>query len=144
MSAEEIRVTNGKRETVRMLLKRPAVVVLPEQTLRSVAETLTEESIGAVVVRGSRPPDSSGSRAEGLVSERDIVRAVADGLSLDRTRAEEVMTLDLAFATPSDTIDAVATRMLENEIRHLPVLENGLVVGVISERDVLAMLTDCS
>jgi CBS domain-containing protein len=131
-------------ETLRILLKRPAVVVLPEQTLRSVAETLAEESIGAVVVRGSRPADSTASRAEGLVSERDIVQAVADGLSLDRTHAEDIMTLDLAFAEPGDTIAAVAARMLENEIRHLPVIENDVVVGVVSERDVLRALTDRS
>jgi CBS domain-containing protein len=129
-----------KDETLRMVIKRPAVVVLPEQTLRSVAQTLAEESIGAVVVRGTRPPGRNESHPEGLVSERDSVQALADGLDPDTTRALDVMTLDLAFAEPGDTITEVAELMLANEIRHVPVIENEVVVGMISERDALRVL----
>jgi CBS domain-containing protein len=129
-------------ELVRSLVKRPPVLVHPESTLRAVAETLSEDSIGAVVVRGTRPPGAPGSHAQGLVSERDIVQAVADGLDPDATRAEEVMTLDLACAAPNESVLTVAARMLANEIRHMPVTENGVVVGVVSERDALRVLVD--
>jgi CBS domain-containing protein len=129
-------------EAVRSLVKRPPVVVHPESTLRAVAEILSEESIGAVVVRGSRPPGAPGSHAEGVVSERDIVQALADGLDPDTTRAEDVMTMDLASAAPNETVLTVAARMLDNEIRHLPVTEDGVVVGVVSERDALRIFVD--
>lgn len=129
-------------ETVRNLVKRLPVEVYPESTLRAVAETLCEESIGAVVVRGARPPGAPGSHAEGVVSERDIVQALADGLDPDTTRAEDVMTLNLACAAPNEPLLTVAARMLDNEIRHLPVTENGVVIGVVSERDALRLLVD--
>ena len=129
-------------EAIRSLVKRPPVVVHPESTLRAVAETLSEESIGAVVVRGTRPPGAPGSHAEGVVSERDIVQALADGLDPDTARAEDVMTMDLACAAPNELMLTVAARMLDNEIRHLPVTEGGVVVGMVSERDALRVLVD--
>ena len=129
-------------EDVRSVVKRPPVVVHPESTLRAVAETLSEELIGAVVVRGTRPPGAPGSHAEGVVSERDIVQALADGLDPDTARAEDVMTMDLACATPNELMSTVAARMLDNEIRHLPVTEGGVVVGMVSERDALRVLFD--
>jgi CBS domain-containing protein len=129
-------------EAVRSLVKQAAVVAYPESTLREVALILSEESIGAVVVRGTRPPGAPGSRAEGVVSERDIVQALADGHDPDRTRAQDVMTMDLATAAPEESVLDVAARMLDNEIRHIPVIEDGVVVGVVSERDVLRVLVD--
>jgi CBS domain-containing protein len=129
-------------EVVRNIVKRPPVAVYPTATLRSVAETLTEESIGTVVVRGPRPPYATGTRAEGVVSERDIVQALADGRNPDTTFAADVMTMNLASAGPEDRLIEVATRMLDNEIRHLPIMEHGVVVGVISERDALRVLVE--
>ncbi len=127
-------------QTVRSVVRRPPVVVHPDATLREVAVTLQEESIGAVVVRGVRPPGAPGARPEGVVSERDIVRALAEGLDPDRTRAQDVMTGDLACVHPTESVHAAGSAMLRNEIRHLPVTENGVVVGVVSERDVLRAL----
>lgn len=127
---------------VRSLMKRSAVVVYPESTLREVAQVLSEELIGAVVVRGTRPPGAPGSHAEGVVSERDLVQALADGLSPDQTRAQDVMTMDLAYAAPEESLLSVGRRMLDNEVRHLPVTEDGVVTGVVSERDVLRALLD--
>ena len=124
-------------ETVWTLLKRPAVEVPPETTLREVAEILAGEPIGAVLVRGPRPAGAPGSRPEGIVSERDIVRALAEGLDPDDTRAEDVMTLDLASVAPGDTIRVAAQAMLANEVRHVPVTQDGVVIGVVSERDAL-------
>lgn len=131
-----------KDETARSLVKRPSVVVDPEATLRAVAQTLAEESVGVVVVRGARPPGSPWSLAQGVVSERDIIRALADGLDPDRTRAQDVMTMDLACAAPHDSVLAVAGLMLDNEVRHVPLTEDGVVVGVVSERDALRVLFD--
>jgi CBS domain-containing protein len=127
--------------TVRGLVTRPLVTVYPDATLRAVAETLAEETIGAVVVRGERPPSGAGVRPQGIVSERDIVGAVAEGRDLDLVRAEDVMTMTLASAGPDDALLDVARRMVENEVRHLPLVADGVVLGIVSERDVLGALS---
>ena len=69
-----------------------------------------------------------------------ITRAVAGGLDLDTAQAADVMAVDLAFAEAGDTILRVATRMLANGIRHLPIRDGDTVIGVVSERDVLGAL----
>ena len=118
------------------LIHRSAVSVWPDTTLREVAEILERESIGLVLVR----------RADGfagVVSERDIVRAVAEGLDLDADRAEDVMTYEIAYAEAADSIDHVADLMLAGDMRHVAVHAPDGSVGVISVRDVLpALLTD--
>ncbi len=129
-----------EQQAVRDLVARPPVEVEPDATLRSVAETMTEELIGVVVVRGTRPAGARGDRAEGVVSERDIVRSLAEGLDPDESRAEDVMTMQLASASPTSSVLDVAAQMLDNEIRHVPVIEAGVVVGVVSERDALRAL----
>lgn len=121
-------------DAIRTVSHRPAVQVHEEDSLRSVAELLTEESIGAVVVRGTYPPC--------VVSERDLVAALAEGLDPDQSQAADVMTGggDVAWAAPDEAILEVGRRMLDNEIRHLPLVEDGVVVGMVSARDVLAVL----
>jgi CBS domain-containing protein len=123
-------------ETVRSLVHRPAVEVAPRATLREVARTLTEESVGIAVVTAPHGP-GRGTRAAGVISERDVVAAVADGADPDEVWAEDVMTEDLASTTPDEPVRVAARRMLADEIRHLPVVEGDAVVGVISVRDAL-------
>jgi predicted transcriptional regulator len=120
-------------DQVHQLVQRPTVYVHPNDTLRRVAQTFIEESIGAALVRGPHG-------AIGLVSERDIVRALADGANADRTHAEEVMTVDLVTVGPNDDLLDAVHRMLDAEIRHLPVVEDGVAGGMISARDALQML----
>jgi signal-transduction protein with cAMP-binding, CBS, and nucleotidyltransferase domain len=119
-------------DAIRMVAHRPPVQVHIEDSLRAVAETLTEESVGAAMVKGTHPPC--------LVSERDLVAALAEGADPAATRAADVMTEDVASATPDETVLDVGLRMLNNEIRHLPIVEDDVVVGVVSARDVLAAL----
>lgn len=126
--------------TVRTLVHRPAVDVTPETTLRTLASILGEESVGVVVVRAARSSD--GLHAAGIVSERDIVRSIADGADPDTTRAEDIMTEDLAFAAPDESLRSVSLRMLDNEIRHLPVVASGRVIGVLSMRDLFDALVE--
>ena len=122
--------------TVRSLVHRPAVEVALRDTLRSVARTLTEESVGLAVVTAPHGP-GRGTRAAGVVSERDVVAALADGADPDEIWAEDVMTEDLASVTLDESVHAAARRMLDNEIRHLPVYDGEALVGVVSMRDAL-------
>ena len=122
----------GPDDAIRTVVHRPPVQVHTDDGLRAVAEALTEESVGAAMVKGTHPPC--------LVSERDVVAALAEGVDPDESRAADIMTEDLASATPDETILEVGLRMVDNEIRHLPILEDDVVVGVVSARDVLAAL----
>jgi len=117
------------------LVTRPVVYVHPNDTLRHVAATFVEESIGAAVVRGPHG-------AIGLVSERDIVRAIADGADAARMRVDEIMNEDLITIAPNDDLLDVAHAMLDAEVRHLPILEDGVVAGMVSARDALGALVD--
>jgi CBS domain-containing protein len=133
----DVKVEN---EAIRTLARRPPVVVDPEMTLRAVARILAEESIGAVVVRRERPLGTPHSYTIGVVSERDISHAVARRMDPDTVRAADVMTANIADAQADETILRAATRMLANEVRHLPVSDGEELISVISERDVLRAL----
>jgi CBS domain-containing protein len=129
-------MTAAPSEHVRNLVTRPPVLVHLDDSLRRVAQLFVEESFGAAVVRGTDPP--------AIISERDLVRAVSEGLNLDRTRVEEVMTEDVAVAGPNDSIAQVARMMIDNEIRHVPIIEDEVIVGLISGRDALTSFADAA
>jgi len=117
------------------LVTRPVVYVHPNDTLRRLAETLIEESIGAALVRGPHG-------AIGLVSERDVVAAIADGSDPNRTRVDEIMNEDVITIAPNDDLLDAAHQMLDAEVRHLPIVEDGVVGGMLSARDALRALVD--
>lgn len=127
-------------EPVRELLRRPAVIVDFATSLRGLATILSEEQIGAALVRGTVIVEGMVEHPEGIVSERDINRAVAAGLEPDTAQAGDLMTTDLVSADADDTILRVATRMLANGVRHLPIRDGDAVIGMVSERDVLGAL----
>ncbi len=124
----------GPDDAIRVLLGRAPVTIASNATLREAAEALTDESIGVILV--------SGANQGALVSERDIVRALADGADPDSEQVGNVMALDVVLAGPDDTIAEVTNRMLESEIRHVPVVEDDHVIGVVSTRDLLAVAAD--
>jgi len=119
-------------DPVERLLTGPPVAVHAEDTLLNVAEMIIEDSIGAVVVRGANGP-------AGIVSERDIIGAVVDGLDLEADRASDIMSMDVVTIDAREPIAAAASAMISGAVRHLPVVADGVLVGVISIRDVLAV-----
>jgi CBS domain-containing protein len=125
----------GPLDPILRLVARTPVYVFLDDTLRTLAETMAEESIGIVLIRGPHGP-------AGIVSERDVVLALAAGSDPDRDRARDVMTPDLASVSSAETVLAVANVMLANEIRHLVVTSPSATIGVVSIRDVLAVLAD--
>lgn len=126
---------------VRSLVRRPMVTVDPGSTLRDAARVLADDVIGLVVVHGSRPTGATGTRVQGVVSERDIVRAVADRVRLDE-RVDDVMSTELASIDARDSIAAAIDLVIANDIRHLVVTDHDLAVGVVSARDLLQAMND--
>jgi CBS domain-containing protein len=108
----------------------------PEQTIREALALLAEHNVGALVVvdRDGRPI--------GILSERDIVReAVRDERLFDRT-VGDLMTTRIIAGTPEDDLMAVAHTMTELRIRHLPVVDRGRLVGIVSIGDVVKAQRD--
>lgn len=123
------------KDRVQRLATRPAVYIHPNDTLRHIATTLIEESVGAALVRGPHG-------AIGLVSERDIVRALSEGANADRMTASDVMAEELLTIGPNDELLDAVHRMLDNEVRHLPVVEGGTAYSMVSARDALRALME--
>ena len=104
----------------------------PGESVANIAATLTERHIGAM------PVSSSGGALVGIVSERDIVAALADsGRDVMDRPVEEIMTRRVITCTRSDHIDDLMARMTEGRMRHLPVLEGDVLVGIVSIGDVV-------
>ncbi len=125
---------------VAAVLKRKGnriVSAAPEDSVAAVTRLLTEHRIGAVLVI-----DGDGQPV-GILSERDVVRAVArDGAgALDRPAAD-LMTRELITGTPTDTVADMMAVMTQRRIRHVPIVESGRVVGVISIGDVVKARID--
>lgn len=106
----------------------------PEETLRGVAHHLWSASVGALVVGDARHP-------VGVISERDVVAQLARGANPDVTTAAHAMSPHITSAGPDDPMFDVALRMLDQGVRHLPVVDDaGVVTGVVSMRDLLRPL----
>lgn len=110
----------------------PAVVtIIPEATVAELIELLTRHNIGAVVV------SRSGDVVEGIVSERDVVRNLAQGPDVLAWSVGDIMTSEVATLGPDDELEPVHAQMTEARIRHLPVVDDGRLVGIISIGDVV-------
>ena len=116
------------------------VTVSPGSTVAHAATLLADRRIGSVVV------SSDGKRAEGILSERDIVREIArQGEDCLLRRVEEVMTRTVETCALTETADQVLTRMTAGRFRHMPVVETGEMVGIVTIGDVVkARLTELS
>jgi len=103
----------------------------PADTLSQAARALHERRVGAMVV-------CEGDRVVGILSERDIVRGVAkDGAAALERPVSEYMTADVQFARPAEAIDSLMERMTDRRIRHLPVLSESRLAGIVSIGDVV-------
>lgn len=127
--------TSGSRALITAYMSDEIVALDPSTTLHQAAVALEEAGVGCMVV-------GSPEAVEGVVSERDILRAVAAGVDLDTTLVTAVETTDLKWATPDSTIGEVVEEMMENYVRHVLVGENRRLVGMVSIRDVLAAFLD--
>jgi CBS domain-containing protein len=105
--------------------------------LAAAAKLLTKHSIGVLVVL-----DVDG-RLVGILSERDIVRAMSEnGIAALQLPVAEVMTRSVSTCDVNDAISSVMERMTKGKFRHMPVLENGSLAGIVSNRDLLKLHLD--
>jgi CBS domain-containing protein len=110
------------------VMKTEVKTAAPEQTFSDVAKLLHDNAISSVVVM-------DGARLAGIVTERDLVNLVADGLDPHTATVGDRMTTNLDTVEPRTDIAEAAEHMARLRIRHLPVVDNGKLVGIISIRD---------
>lgn len=112
--------------------KGSAVFTLsPDDTLSRACAELDQKRVGALIV-------CDAGRVVGVLSERDVVRAIAtDGAAALENRVADYMTSDVVFAEPAETVAVLMGRMTDRRIRHLPVLHQQELAGVISIGDVV-------
>ena len=118
---------------VESILNPLVVACQRTESVRDVAGRMSFNDLGSVAV-------CEGETLVGIITERDLSRAMAEGLEVDSARAEDLMTPDPAFVTPHSPVQDAADGMLRMGFRHMPVVSDGGVVGMISIRDVLADL----
>lgn len=108
------------------------VTIAPGRSVRELLALLADRDVGAVVVSGD------GEHVEGIVSERDVVRRLhAGGDGILDGPVTAIMTADVRTCGRGDHLDALMAAMTEGHIRHLPVVEEGRLVGIVSIGDVV-------
>lgn len=121
--------------TIRELLKNKGAELIgvhPDTTISRAVEKMVDRNIGALII-----VDDAG-KPLGLFTERDALKAlVRSGMNPDRLKVTDIMTVDLVVIKPEDDLNTAMSLMNKLKIRHLPVVENGRVIGIISIRDVV-------
>jgi CBS domain-containing protein len=107
----------------------------PGESVREAARRMGDAGIGSVAV-------CDGARLVGILTERDVLRLVAQGDDLDQVRVGDAMTTRVVTASPDDDILSVARLMGDRRIRHLPVVQGENLLGMIGIRDVLGALAE--
>ncbi|WP_084956359.1 CBS domain-containing protein [Thermoactinospora rubra] len=106
--------------------------VRPDATVKELLAKLAEHNIGAVVV------SADGASIDGIVSERDVVRRLHDrGAEVLDGPVSEIMTSQVRTCGPNVNVDELRRTMTEHRIRHVPVVDNGRMVGIVSIGDVV-------
>ena len=104
--------------------------IAPDATIETAARRLAERGIGALVV------SRDGSRPDGIISERDIARGIAAyGPKIGSMPVSELMSVDVVTCRPDDDIAEIMSVMTARRMRHLPVMDNGRMCGIVSIGD---------
>ena len=119
------------QDVIRGKPSQDVVTVSPDATVRELLALLAQHNIGALVVCG---PDDD---VAGIVSERDVVRRLNDGDSVLDGPVSAIMTTSVRSAQPDSQLDDLMTLMTEHRIRHVPVLDDGRLTGIVSIGDVV-------
>ena len=108
------------------------VTVKPDATVRDLVDGLRNERIGAMVV------SADGRTIDGIISERDVVRGIAErGIQVLAAPVRELMTREVVTCSPDDSVKRVMAVMTQRRVRHVPVVVDGVLGGIVSIGDVV-------
>lgn len=114
------------------IMTRASVTDRPGETLQFAANRMWRQQTGSLLIM-------DGADLVGIITERDLMRAVARGHDVASTSVAEVMSKDIEVVGPQSTLHEAARIMAARWIRHLPVVEDGRVLGMISQRDLVGV-----
>jgi CBS domain-containing protein len=115
------------------IMTQAAVTDSSEDTLKEACDKMRQSQTSSILIM-------DGERMIGIVTERDVVKAVAQGLDPKETRVKDLMTTDIVTIGPMTRLKEAAELMATKWIRHLPIVEGSKVVGMISQRDLTGVL----
>ena len=118
-------------DVMRHKSSRDVITISPDASVRDLLALLAQHNIGAVIVSGD------GSGVDGIVSERDVVRRLNEDDAVLDAPVQQIMTAAVQTCEPGHDVDALMAQMTEHRIRHVPVLDDGQLVGVVSIGDVV-------
>ena len=116
---------------VREAMTEEVLTLTPRRTLREAAQFMTQHKVGAAIILDPEQP------GPGIITERDLVRSLGDGQNPDSECVEDHLTADAAFAHPDWSLEDAADAMAKGGFRHLVVVNEGELVGIISMRDII-------
>ena len=111
------------------------LTVSPDETVQLAIARMLEENVGSVAV-------CEGNNLVGIFTERDVLRLAGENSELQELRVGDVMTRRVLTVSPDDDILAAGALMAERRIRHLPVVQDGMVMGIVGLRDVTRSLLE--
>lgn len=119
------------REVIAAKATQQVITVTPEASVQDLLGLLAEHNVGALVV------SSEGGTVDGIVSERDVVRRLHERADLLGATVATIMTREVRTCSPNDALDELMGVMTERRIRHVPVVNEGRLVGIVSIGDVV-------
>jgi CBS domain-containing protein len=115
---------------------KEVITISPDATVRDLIQLLGQHNVGALIV------SNDGSAVDGIVSERDVVRHLLDSDDILDGPVSAIMTIDVATAEPTTSLDDMRVLMTERRIRHVPVVSEGRLTGIVSIGDVVKAAMD--
>lgn len=119
------------------VMTKASVTDSPTDSLKAAASLMWAQQTGSLLVM-------DGDQLEGIITERDVMKAVARGVDPERTTVREIMSRDVVTVAPDTLLYEAARLMASRWIRHLPVTDNGTVVGMVSQRDLVGVFAALS
>jgi CBS domain-containing protein len=119
------------------IMTKASVTETPGDSLREAAARMWSQQTGSLLVM-------DGERLVGIVTERDVMKAVARGLDVETTPVSDIMTREVQTVGPETSLHEAARIMALRWIRHLPVVDKGSVAGMISQRDLVGVFAALS
>lgn len=117
-------------ETVKEIMTKNIVAIMPDDTVEVAAKLMSDYDMGSL-------PVISGGQLKGLLTDRDIVtRCISKGKSANSTKVSDLMSTNVAFVTPEQSVHDAISMMAAERVRRLPVVKEGFVYGMVSLTDI--------